>query len=209
MSLAIGMAFMLGKDYSQSQGFPCQDVTNGILWDNRMSFGCNRDVELAKVPHQLVKQSLLCLFWAALRRQWPWAGGGERLGGGCEGQGDFLVLALFPYSSLGICCGWCQIRTWPSVTILTLLLFLLILQKNNEIWGVQAVPQKSLSSLWLTTQPYVVGCVLKSLKKGQIHHVLCKDLQLWSTLWAKSSLWSSAGTVHFCSHHKASSCWKL
>lgn len=105
MSLAIGMAFMLGKDYSQFQGFLCQDVTNGILRDNRMSFGRNRDVELAKVPHQLVKQSLFCLFWAALRRQWPCAGGGEGLGGGCEGQGDSLVLALFPYSSLGICCG--------------------------------------------------------------------------------------------------------
>lgn len=63
-------------------------------------------------------------------------GDGERLRGGYEGQGRFLVLALFPYSCLGICYGWCQIWTWPSVTILFSSGSSLFCSKNNEIWGV-------------------------------------------------------------------------
>lgn len=171
MSLAIRMAFVLRKGWSQSQGLPWQDVTSRTV-----SLGCNRDVELAKGLHGLVKQSLLCLFWAALRRQWPW--GGERLGQGCEGQETFLVLALFPYSSLGICCDWCQMWTWTSVTIPVLLRFLLILQQQ---WNLRCLGSSSFSQVqvpvivWVTTQPYFVGWVLKSLQKGQNHHLFCKD----------------------------------
>lgn len=112
----------------------------GNMWQTRtVPLGYNRDVGPAKWPkhqHQLVKQSLLCLFWAALRREWPWAEGGERWG---EGGKDrkfsrcFLCSHTLPWVFAVARARYGRDPVSPFLFSCSSSLFC---SKNNEIWGV-------------------------------------------------------------------------
>lgn len=121
------------------------------MTNRAVSYGHNRTVEPAKVPNQLVKQPLLCFFlsspvtaWRGNALSWRW----WEVGGTLWGARRFPVCLLwFPFSSLDIYCGWCQRWTWPSVSVLRLILlwFLYILQQ--KLWKLRCLRSSSFSQV--------------------------------------------------------------